>query len=56
MTAAVIDWARYEKCPVCFAGLGKVCMRMTGITADGPVSIEALSPHGGRKLRAGYGR
>jgi hypothetical protein len=51
-----VDWARWRKCPVCFAELGEPCQRMTGLTADGPVSIEALSPHGGRELRAGYAR
>lgn len=47
------DWSRYRQCPVCAAGLGKPCLTLSGVDADGPVSVVADRPHGGRELRAG---
>jgi hypothetical protein len=53
---SAVDWSRFQKCPVCFAALGKACLKVTGFGEFGPVSVKAAVPHGGRKLRAGYGR
>lgn len=50
-----IIWEHFQKCDVCDAELGKPCMQLTGFN-DGPLAVEADAPHGGRKLRAGYGR
>jgi hypothetical protein len=44
-------WERWQKCPVCFAPLGKPCMAMSG---GGPV--ESTRVHSRRQLRAGYAR
>lgn len=46
------DPARYRQCPVCAAGLGQPCLSLTGYDADGPVSVPADRPHGGRQLRS----
>lgn len=52
-----VDWSRYRTCPACFAVLGEPCLSLSGLGADGgPVAIETDRPHGGRQLRAGYGR
>jgi hypothetical protein len=57
------DWSRYQKCSKCGAPLGKPCRSLTGAIVHGrpypqvdPVTSEAASPHGGRKLRAGASR
>jgi hypothetical protein len=56
----VVDWLRWRACPVCPAGLGEACTRMTGAVVKGNatevVSVEADGPHGGRKERAGATR
>lgn len=51
-----VDWSRYQKCPACFAELGKPCLALSGQDESGLVAVAAPRPHGGRKLRAGYGR
>lgn len=45
-------WDLYRQCPVCFAGLAKPCMTLSGFGPTGPISVEAQTPHGGRELRA----
>lgn len=53
----VIDWNRYQKCPVCSSGIGEACLELSGLlAASGPVEVPTDRPHGGRKLRAGYAR
>lgn len=42
----------YQKCPACFADLGKPCLSMSGWHL-GTVVVLADRPHAGRKLRAG---
>lgn len=53
-----IIWEHYRACRVCFAGLGKPCVELSGGVAfeSSPVEVDADRPHGGRQLRAGYGR
>jgi hypothetical protein len=49
-----VEWEDYQKCPVCFAELGKPCWDVEGFINTGEVvSVEADKPHTGRKLRAG---
>lgn len=48
-----IDWSAYQKCPACYAELGKPCLFLSGVDESGLVAVEAPRPHGGRKLRAG---
>ena len=50
------DWSRFQKCPACYAELGKPCLAMSGRDESGLVAVEAERPHGGRKLRAGADR
>lgn len=52
-----IIWEHFQKCPQCFAELGKPCFAVTGMAPGGMAVVEfADRPHGGRQLRAGYGR
>lgn len=55
-----IIWERYRQCDVCSAELGKPCRALSGYTANSGsgavVATAADRPHGGRQLRAGYGR
>jgi hypothetical protein len=50
----VTVWADFQKCPVCFAELGKPCLTLSGGVAfeSSPVEVEADEPHTTRKLRA----
>lgn len=52
----VIDWSRYQKCPVCFAAAGSACTTLSGLNAAGPVHVPAAQPHSTRQLRAGADR
>lgn len=58
--SAVVDWKRYRKCHGCGALLGKPCVKLSGTVVNGraldAAEVEIDRPHGGRKLRAGYGR
>lgn len=51
MTA--VDWAAFQKCPVCPALLGEACIALSGSAGGEPVRIDPSRPHTGRKLRAG---
>ena len=46
------DWDLYQQCPHCHAELGKPCRALSGFGPSGPISVEAKTPHGARKLRA----
>ncbi len=49
-----VDWESYRQCPVCFAELGKPCIKFYAVVADLAEMVEdAEEPHTGRKLRAG---
>ena len=48
-----IDWGRFQKCPHCYAELGRPCLSLSGADESGLVAVEAPRAHGGRKLRAG---
>jgi hypothetical protein len=47
-----VDWERYQKCRVCFAALGRPCVKAGGFFGT-PSAVEADKPHSSRKLRAG---
>lgn len=46
------SWDDYQKCPVCFAELGKPWAAMAGVGPESPVFVPADVPHRARKLRA----
>jgi hypothetical protein len=53
----VTIWADYQKCPVCFAEIGKHCLTRSGYGAlsNGVPfypEVAAEQPHSTRKLRA----
>jgi hypothetical protein len=45
------DWARWRKCPVCFALIGEPCMQLTGSRGRSPVYVKLAKPHATRKAR-----
>lgn len=51
MTA--VDWARYRKCRVCFAGTGDPCLRRIEVRLGVTRHVPAEEPHRSRQLRTG---
>lgn len=49
----VVDWSRWQKCPVCAAPLGEPCVALAAVIVGAtPLRMKATAPHAGRKLRA----